>query len=348
MKTTFRWFGPDDPVTLAEIKQIPGVTGIITSAFDITADKVVPVERFKELVDLCAVEGFNLDAIESIPVHEDIKLGRDNRDKLIAVFNESLRNAGKAGIPVVCYNFMLAFDWIRTDLSMELPDGATALSYKHDDLEEFDLTQDLPAWSTTYTPETLEAMLAASRALSEEDLWENLKYFLENVIPVAEEAGVLMAIHPDDPPWPVLGIHRIITSEENLDRLLRLVDRKANGLAVCSGSLGSNPDNNIPQIVRRFSSEGRIHFAHIRNVRITGEKEFHESAHLSSNGSLDLFEIIKAYHDTGFTGPMRPDHGRNIWKEERKPGYGLFDRAIGAVYLQGLWEAVDKIKAGDM
>lgn len=320
--------------------------GIITSAFDIPPDKVIPLERFRELVNLCEAEGFTLEAIESIPVHEDVKLGWENRDELIAVFNESLRNAGKAGIPVVCYNFMLAFDWIRTDLAMELPDGSTALSYNHDDVEKLDLTRELPAWSTTYTPDTLEVMLRASRALSEEDLWQNLKYFLEQVVPVAEETGVLVAIHPDDPPWPVLGIPRLITCEENLDRFLRLVDRRANGLAICSGSLGSNPENDIPKIVRRFSGEGRIHFAHIRNVRITGEKEFHESAHLSSDGSLDLFEIIKAYHDTGFNGPMRPDHGRNIWGEERKPGYGLFDRAIGAVYLQGLWEAVGKMKAG--
>jgi len=346
MKVTFRWFGPDDPVTLGEIRQIPGVTGIITSAFDIPADQVVPSERFEELAALCEAEGFTLDAIESIPVHEDIKLGRDNRDELIGVFNESLRNAGKAGIPVVCYNFMLAFDWIRTDLAMKLDDGSTALSYNHKDLETLDLTRELPAWSTTYTPETLEAMLAAARALSEEELWANLQYFLERVVPVAEEAGVLLAIHPDDPPWPVLGIPRIITSEENLDRFLRLVDRHHNGLALCSGSLGANPDNDIPQIARRFSGEGRIHFAHIRNIRFTGEKEFHESAHLSSEGSLDLFEIIKAYHDTGFTGPMRPDHGRNLWGEERKPGYGLFDRAIGAAYLQGLWEGAEKMKKG--
>jgi len=346
MKVTFRWFGPDDPVTLGEIRQIPGVTGIITSAFDIPADQVVPSERFEELAALCEAEGFTLDAIESIPVHEDIKLGRDNRDELIGVFNESLRNAGKAGIPVVCYNFMLAFDWIRTDLAMKLDDGSTALSYNHKDLETLDLTRELPAWSTTYTPETLEAMLAAARALSEEELWANLQYFLERVVPVAEEAGVLLAIHPDDPPWPVLGIPRIITSEENLDRFLRLVDRHHNGLALCSGSLGANPDNDIPQIARRFSAEGRIHFAHIRNIRFTGEKEFHESAHLSSEGSLDLFEIIKAYHDTGFTGPMRPDHGRNLWGEERKPGYGLFDRAIGAAYLQGLWEGAEKMKKG--
>lgn len=200
MKVTFRWFGPDDPVTLDEIRQIPGVTGIVTSAFDIPADEIIPVERFQKLVSLCEDSGFTLDVIESIPVHEDIKLGKENRDELIGIFKESLRNAGTAGIPVVCYNFMLAFDWIRTSLSMELPDGSTALSYNHDDLEKLDLTSELPAWSTTYTPETLEAMLKESRALSEEDLWDNLEYFLKEVIPVAEEAGVLLAIHPDDPP----------------------------------------------------------------------------------------------------------------------------------------------------
>ncbi len=344
MKTTFRWFGPDDPVTLKDIRQIPGVTGIITSAFDIPADEVIPVERFKELQQLCAAEGFTLDAIESIPVHEDIKLGRDNRDELIDVFIKSLKNAASAGIPVICYNFMLAFDWLRTDLAMKLPDGSTALSYDENDLAGFDLTQELPAWSTTYTPETLEAMLNSSRSLSENDLWENLRYFLERVIPAAEESGILLAIHPDDPPWSILGIPRIITSESNINKFLRLVDKKANGLALCSGSLGANPENNIPQIVRRFGSEGRIHFAHIRNIKFTGNKKFHESAHLSSDGSLDLFDIVKAYHDTGFTGPMRPDHGRNIWNDKGKPGYGLYDRAIGAVYIQALWEAIEKMK----
>ncbi len=342
MKISFRWFGPDDPVTLDEIRQVPGVTGIITSAFDVPAEEVIPLERFQNLVSLCEDAGFTLEAIESIPVPEDIKLGKENRDELIAVFCESLRSAARAGIPVVCYNFMLAFDWIRTDLSMKLPEGATALAYNHGDLEKLDLTRELPAWSATYTPETLEAMLREARALTDEDLWENLSYFLKEVVPVAEEENVLLAIHPDDPPWPVLGIPRIITSEENIDRFLRLADSRTNGLALCSGSLGADPSNDMPKIFRRFGGEGRVHFAHIRNVKITGEKQFHETAHLSHNGSLDLFEIVKACYDTGFDGPMRPDHGRTIWGEKRKPGYGLFDRALGAVYIQGLLEAIEK------
>jgi mannonate dehydratase len=151
-----------------------------------------------------------------------------------------------------------------------------------------------------------------------------------------------MAIHPDDPPWSIFGLPRIIRDEAALERLVKLVDSPSNGIALCSGSLGVDPKNDIPAMVRRFGALSRIHFAHVRNVKIMGEKRFCETAHPSSAGSLDIYEIIKAYHDVGFSGPLRPDHGRMIWGEEGKPGYGLYDRALGAMYIAGLWEAIEK------
>lgn len=152
-----------------------------------------------------------------------------------------------------------------------------------------------------------------------------------------------MAVHPDDPPWSIFGLPRIVTCKENLEKLLRLVDDECNGLTLCSGSLGANPENDIPDMIRHFGKIGRIHFAHVRNLKITGEGLFHETSHLSSDGSLDIFEIMKAYYDIGFEGYMRPDHGRMIWGEEGRPGYGLFDRALGIAYMNGLWEAIGKM-----
>jgi mannonate dehydratase len=156
-----------------------------------------------------------------------------------------------------------------------------------------------------------------------------------------EENDIKMAIHPDDPPWPIYGLPRIMIGKENMKRLLKMVDNPYNGLTLCSGSLGSNPENNVPEIIREFGD--RIHFAHVRNLKFDGEGKFHETSHLSSDGSLDLFEIVKALYDSGFEGYIRPDHGRMIWGEKARPGYGLYDRALGATYINGLWEAIEKM-----
>jgi mannonate dehydratase len=152
-----------------------------------------------------------------------------------------------------------------------------------------------------------------------------------------------MAIHPDDPPWEIYGLPRIVTSKENLEKLVNLVDSPYNGLTLCSGSLGVNSKNQIPELIRHFGKMGRIHFGHVRNVKIVSDGVFHETSHLSSDGSLDVFEIMKAYYDVGFTGYLRPDHGRMIWGEEARPGYGLYDRALGVAYMNGLWEAINKM-----
>ncbi len=259
----------------------------------------------------------------------------------------------KAGVKVICYNFMPVFDWLRSDLAFDLSDGSNVLSYDGSKIEGIDpvtLVEEyasdskgftLPGWEPERLAE-LKEIIELYKDIDEEKLFENLKYFLEGIIPVCEECDIKMATHPDDPPWSIFGLPRIITNIENLERMLKLVDSPYNGLTLCSGSLGANPDNDIPAIIRHFSEMDRIHFGHVRNLKIHDRGDFHEASHLSSDGSLDLFEIMKAYHDTGFDGYIRPDHGRMIWDEEARPGYGLYDRALGATYLNGLWEAIVK------
>jgi mannonate dehydratase len=342
---SFRWYGTNDPVSLDKIRQIPVVKGIVSAIYDLPPGEPWPFDKVQALKKEVEEKGFSLVAIESIPVAEEINLGSPSRDRYINAFCESVRSVGKSGVPVVCYNFMPVFDWMRTNLSLKLEDGSYALSYDHDELAKVDLSsgaQGLPGWGAAYSASELRYLLDAYRGISEEDLWANLKYFLERVVPVAEEVGVKMAIHPDDPPWSIFGLPRIIRDEAALERLVKLVDSPSNGIALCSGSLGVDPKNDIPAMVRRFGALGRIHFAHVRNVKITGEKRFCETAHPSCAGSLDIYEIVKAYHDVGFSGPLRPDHGRMIWGEEGKPGYGLYDRALGAMYIAGLWEATEK------
>jgi mannonate dehydratase len=341
---TFRWYGDDDKVTLENIKQIPGVTGIVSAIYDVPVGEVWPMEKIVALKKKIEDQGFSFDTVESVPVHEDIKRGLSTRDKLIANYCETLKNLSKVGIKVVCYNFMPVFDWTRSDLDYELKDGSTALIYRQEAIEKMDPLKgelSLPGWDSSYTKEELKGLLKQYKEITEETLWGNLKYFLEKIIPVAEDSDIKMAIHPDDPPWSIFGLPRIITCKKNLDRLIHLVDSPSNGITLCSGSLGPNPNNNIPDMIGYFGGKGKIHFAHTRNVKITGHKSFEEAPHRSIDGSLDMVEIMKAYHDVGFDGPMRPDHGRMIWGETGRPGYGLYDRALGAVYLNGIWETLE-------
>ncbi|SMC22979.1 mannonate dehydratase [Clostridium acidisoli DSM 12555] len=344
MQMTFRWYGDDDKVTLENIKQIPGVTGIVSAIYDVPVGEVWPMEKIIALKKKIEDRGFSFDTVESVPVHEDIKMGLPTRDKLIANYCETLKNLSKVGIKVVCYNFMPVFDWTRSDLDYELEDGSTALIYRQEDVEKMDPSKgelSLPGWDSSYTKEELKGLLKKYKEITEETLWGNLKYFLEKIIPVAEDSDIKMAIHPDDPPWSIFGLPRIITCKKNLDRLIHLVDSPSNGITLCSGSLGPNPNNDIPDMIRYFGGKGKIHFAHTRNVKITEHKSFEEAPHRSIDGSLDMVEIMKAYHDVGFDGPMRPDHGRMIWGETGRPGYGLYDRALGAVYLNGIWETLE-------
>ena len=341
MIMTFRWYGKDDPVTLDKIRQIPGMRGIVSAIYDVPVGEAWPLERILELKKEIEDKGLELSVIESVPVHEDIKMGTGDRDRYIENYCTTIRNLAKAGVDCVCYNFMPVFDWTRSDLAYELPDGSNALIFDEKTVEKMDpLTGELslPGWDSSYTKDGLKALLEAYSKITEEDLWNNLKYFLDKVIKVCEEVKVKMAIHPDDPPWGIFGLPRIITNKENIERFLKLYDSPYNGLTLCSGSLGVT--NDIVDLVRTFAD--RIHFAHIRNIKITGERSFEESAHLSECGSLDIYEILKAYHDNGFKGYIRPDHGRMIWGETGRPGYGLFDRALGATYINGIWEALEK------
>jgi len=348
MQMTFRWYGDDDPVKLWQIRQIPGVSGIVSAVYDIPVGEEWPLKLILELKRKIEAAGLQLSVIESVPVHEHIKLGLPGRDRLIENYRRTLRNLGQAGIGIVCYNFMPVFDWTRSQLDYELEDGSTALIYEEEVVRRMNpLTGELqlPGWDSSYRKEDLQLLFEQYASVDEEKLWDNLSYFVKAIMPAAEEAGVRMAIHPDDPPWPIFGLPRIITDEAALDRFLRLYDSPVNGLCLCSGSLGANPANDFPAMVRRFGRESRVNFVHARNVKITGERSFEESAHLSSAGSLDMAEIIRALRDIGYAGPIRPDHGRMIWGETGKPGYGLYDRALGAVYLNGMWEAIGKERA---
>ena len=318
---------------------------IVTAVYDVPPGELWSRESIAALKKETEDAGLHFEVIESVPVHEDIKLGKPTRDRYIANYQENIRRLGEAGIKCICYNFMPVFDWTRTQLDKEAADGSTSLVYYKDQLEKMDpLTGELnlPGWDASYTKESLAAVFAEYARITEEDLWKNLQYFLEAVIPVAEESGINMAIHPDDPPWPIFGLPRIITCEKNLDRFLKLVDSPANGLTFCTGSLGSSADNDIPHMVEKYAAMGRIHFMHIRNVKLLPDGSFEESGHLSANGSLDIVAIMKALHKNGFDGYVRPDHGRMIWGETGKPGYGLYDRALGAAYLNGIWEALEK------
>ncbi len=348
MKLSFRWYGDDDKVTLQNIRQIPGMYSIVTAVYDVSVGEVWSRESIAHLKEETEKAGLAFEVIESIPVHEDIKLGKQTRDKYIANYCENIRRVAEAGIKCICYNFMPVFDWTRTQLDHVLEDGSTSLVYYQDQVDkvnplesESDLT--LPGWDSSYTRDELKLIVSEYNSMSEDDLWDNLKYFLEAIIPVAAECDVNMAIHEDDPCWSIFGLPRIITCEENLDRFLKLVDDKHNGITLCTGSLGCSNKNDVVKMAAKYAAMGRIHFVHARNVAILENNQgFEERAHLSSCGSLDMFAILKALHDNGFEGYMRPDHGRMIWGETGRAGYGLYDRALGATYLNGLWEAIEK------
>ena len=327
---TFRWYGESDPVKLEYIRQIPGLYGIVSAVYDVPVGEVWPLNKLHALRARIEGAGLKFEVVESVPTHEDIKLGKPTRDRFIANFQQNIRHCAAVGVKVICYNFMPVFDWTRTEMAKELPDGSFTLAFDAKAVAKIDPKKGiaLPGWDASYKPEQLNSLLAEYKAVSEETLWANLEYFLKAIIPVAEEAGIKMAMQPDDPPRPIFGLPRI--------------DSTANGLTLCSGSLGADLCNNVEALVREFGSKGRIHFGHLRNVKVEQDGTFYESAHRSCDGSLDMAAIVKAYHAIGFKGYVRPDHGRMIWGETGKPGYGLYDRALGAVYLNGLWEAISK------
>lgn len=344
MKLSFRWFGESDPISLEYIKQIPNMKGIVTAIYDIPVGEVWDIERIKELKEKVNDLDMELAVIESVPVHEDIKMGLDTRGVYIENYKKTIKNLGECGIETICYNFMPIFDWTRSDLNHMNKDGSTSLIFDEKAVEKMDPTKlSLPGWDESYTPDEMKKLMKYYHGLTHEDLWDNLKYFLEEIIPVAEKAGVKMAIHPDDPPFDIFGIPRIITNYENVNRFLNLVDSPSNGLTLCTGSLGCVTTNDILEMIDEFGAKrNKIFFAHLRNVKNYGTTSFNETSHSSNYGDLDFYEIVKAYVEYGFDMYYRPDHGRMIWGETGKPGYGLYDRALGASYIEGLKEAIEK------
>ncbi len=342
MKMTFRWYGLNDSIPLEYVRQIPGMTGVVTAVYDVAPGGVWSNESIAALKKACDGKGLEMEVIESVPVHEDIKLGRGKRDEYIEAYKTNIRRLAAAGVKCICYNFMPVFDWVRTVLNHVNADGSVSLAYREDDILKLDPANlSLPGWDESYTKEELRSLLDAYSAVTHEQLFDNYVYFLKALVPVLEECDVNMAVHPDDPPWDLFGLPRIVSTEADLDRLFAAVSSKRNGLTFCTGSLGAGrPD--LVRLAAKYAKEGRIYFAHLRNIKYSGERDFAETGHLSAGGSLDMYGIVKALVDNGFDGYVRPDHGRNVWGESGKPGYGLYDRAMGAAYLNGLFEAAEK------
>ena len=352
MQMTLRWYGSKhDSVTLEQIRQIPGVKSVITTLYDSVPGEAWSLEDIRAMKKEVEAAGLTIAGIESVNIHDAIKIGSPDREQYIENYITTLERLGQEDIHMVCYNFMPVFDWARTELARKRPDGSTVLAYNQaavDALkpEEMFASIDsdsngfvMPGWEPERMARVKE-LFEMYQDIDNEKLFANLKYFLERIMPTCDKYDINMAIHPDDPAWSVFGLPRIIINKENILRMMHMVDNPHNGVTFCSGSYGTNLENNLPDMIR--SLKGRIHFAHVRNLKFNSPTDFEESAHLSSDGSFDMYEIMKALYEIGFDGPIRPDHGRMIWGEKAMPGYGLYDRALGATYLNGLWEAIDK------
>ena len=354
MEMTLRWYGSKfDTVTLEQIRQIPGVTGVITTLYDTAPGEVWSRERIAALKAEVAAAGLHIAGIESVNVHDAIKAGAPDRDLYIDHYIETLENLGKEDIHLVCYNFMPVFDWTRTELARKRPDGSTVLAYTQEAVDAINpedmfasISGDMngtvmPGWEPNRRDEIMD-LFDKYKDVTADKLRENFKYFLDGIMPTCEKYQIKMAVHPDDPAWDVFGLPRIVTCEDDLLKIASLNSSIYNGFTFCTGSLGSNLNNDLPKIIRNPKIAERIHFAHIRNIKYENKDLFHEVSHLSSDGNFDMYEIVKALIDMGFDGVIRPDHGRMIWGEQARPGYGLYDRALGVAYLNGLWEAIKK------
>ncbi len=359
MQMTFRWYGEgNDKISLADIRQIPGVSGIVWALHDKMPGEVWEEEEIAKVKEQCDKYGFNIDVVESVNVHDDIKIGLPTRDKYIENYIQTIRNLAKYGVKVICYNFMPIFDWTRSNLFHEVGDGSTALFYQKDMIQTdykamakyiLDFTEkynmSFPGWEPERMAK-LDELFKAYEGVGHEKLWANLKYFLEKLMPVCEETKIKMAIHMDDPPWDIFGLPRLLVDEPSIDRFLKMVDNPYNCLTLCSGSLNANPNNDVAAIVRKHCD--RIAFAHIRNVKHFENGDFSEASHRDCDGDTRILDILKAYHDNGFEGYIRPDHGRHLWGEKAgtvRPGYGLYDRALGIMYMLGVWDTLDKMEA---
>lgn len=332
LRLAWRTFDGDD---YRRVRQL-GIGSVVTALYDVPCDRVWPLARLEALRSSIEAAGCQFEVVESLPVADEIILGGPAAAALTEVWCQSLEQIAKAGVRVVTYNWMLGPDWCRTH-RLTLPDGSETLAFDEGAAQSDAAIQQLPGWLKNQDEAEFRQRLDQYRQVGTDQLWDGLEKFLARVVPLAERFNLKLALHPDDPPWPVFGISRIITDAAALERVLGFQDSTANGLCFCTGSLGADAKNDLPAMVRRFGS--RIHFAHVRNVVRTGPRAFYESPH--HEGDLDLGEILAAFHDVGFRGPLRPDHGHRIWDEQTdRPGYSWVTRAIGAAYLRGIWQTL--------
>jgi mannonate dehydratase len=391
MEQTWRWFGPTDPVSLQNIVQA-GATGVVTSLHHIPTGDPWPLDEIQKRKTEIAAAGLHWAVVESIPLHNDLKTGSGNYRQLLDNYKESVRNVGAAGIPVVCYNFMPVVDWTRTNLDYALPNASRALRFEMTDFAAYDVyILERENAAADYDPELLarsrerlDAMTASQRELLEqniiaglpggegsydrsgiraaiaqfielgtEGMRDRLFAFLKEVIPVAEEAGVRMCIHPDDPPFSLFGLPRVVSTAQDARALLGAVPSRNNGLTLCAGSFGARADNDLVAMVREFGS--RIHFVHLRNIRREQDGSFYESEHL--NGDNDMVGLIGALLDEEQSRatqgradriPMRPDHGHTLGDEVGQsgvnPGYSFAGRLKGLAELRGVMHALESLR----
>jgi len=393
MEHTWRWFGPADPITLDEIRQA-GATGIVTALHEIPNGDVWPVEAIAERKRLIESAGLTWSVVESVPIHESIKRGLPEAKNYIDNYRQTLVNLGQCGIDVVCYNFMPILDWTRTDLAWPLPNGGTALRFDQTAFAAFDLylleredapadyseseqtaarayleTLDdaarqrlidtiiagLPGTEEHYTLEDFRRVLGHYRDIDATALRENLSAFLRAIVPTAEEAGVRLAIHPDDPPRELLGLPRVISTAEDAQYVLDSAPSPANGLTFCTGSYGVREDNDLVAMAARFAPH--IHFVHLRATqRESNPASFHEADHL--DGDVDMVGVIGALvqeqrqrqREGGDRMPMRPDHGHHLLDDltrDSRPGYPLIGRLKGLAELRGVELAVQRLLPWD-